>query len=376
MLGRRIGLVFAAPVALLVGVIGAPSSAGAEPMSDEISDYMRATGVSVADAEEQVVWQAEAGELSEALRDAQPKTFGGLFIEHVPTYKVVVLSTSGDAGTVDTYIAGTSLKPVLDVRSAEYSLEALEADQIALAKALGPSFPVSLSVTQNRVVVEVPRGGQALNPDVAAALPSTAVILRDAEPRTPTVQLYGGLAITSCTLGFSVYYGGNTSNRRVVTAGHCNNSQSYNGQALTYMNDGIWSGNYDAQTHTLAGATYANKVVDGDGTPRTITSRSLTGQNVGAAVCKYGKVTGYDCGIIVSDHDAGCAPSPGGAYRKVDSDPNGTGVDMAESGDSGGPWFFGNTAWGIASCQQGFDGIYSPTVFFEGAVNVTVLTFP
>jgi hypothetical protein len=370
------GIAFAALVALLVGLGGVPSSAAAEPTSDAISDYMRATGVSVTDAEKQVVWQDEAGQLSDALRASEPTTFGGLFIEHTPTYKVVVLSTSGDAAAIDKYAAGLSLKSVLDVRAADYSLEALEADQLALGKALGLSFPVDLSVKQNRVVVEVPKGGKSLAADVAAALPSTAVILQNAEPRTPTVQLYGGLAVSTCTLGFSVYFGGNTSNRRVVTAGHCPNSQSYNGQALTYMNDGIWSGNYDAQTHTLSGATYANKVVDGDGTPRTITSRSLTGQNVGAGVCKYGKVTGYDCGIIVSDHDPGCSASPGGAYRKVDSDPNGTGVDMAEPGDSGGPWFFGNTAWGIASCEQGFDGIYSPTVFFEGAVNVTVLTFP
>jgi hypothetical protein len=47
-----------------------------------------------------------------------------------------------------------------------------------------------------------------------------------------------------------------------------------------------------------------------------------------------------------------------------------------EGGDSGGPWFLGNTAYGITSCQQGLDGIYESTGFIEGALNAHILTTP
>jgi hypothetical protein len=89
-------------------------------------------------------------------------------------------------------------------------------------------------------------------------------------------------------------------------------------------------------------------------------------QNVGDYVCKYGKVTGYGCGYIVSKSVLPC----GGANTsyvgiKVDSDPNGTGYDLAEGGDSAGPFFYVHTALGTLSCQVGFDAVYIATDYVE-----------
>jgi hypothetical protein len=45
-------------------------------------------------------------------------------------------------------------------------------------------------------------------------------------------------------------------------------------------------------------------------------------------------------------------------------------------GDSGGPTFFGDSAYGTISCAVASLTIYSAIDFVEGGVGVTVLTFP
>ncbi len=61
----------------------------------------------------------------------------------------------------------------------------------------------------------------------------------------------------------------------------------------------------------------------------------------------------------------------GDLYVKV----NGSGHDLAESGDSGGPWFANTTALGTLSCQQGYDALYSTTGFVEHG-SISILTAP
>jgi hypothetical protein len=110
---------------------------------------------------------------------------------------------------------------------------------------------------------------------------------------------------------------------------------------------------------------------------RPITGRVYwVNQSVGDFVCKYGKVTHWGCGFIVSTSNPGCASVPGTRYIKVDSDVDGPGFDLAESGDSGEPWFYGNNAYGIMSCQQGFDGIYESVGYIEVGLGAKVLTAP
>lgn len=191
----------------------------------------------------------------------------------------------------------------------------------------------------------------------------------------PALDLYGGLALSTCTSGFTIWKN-TSSNRAITTAGHCGNTQSYNGNALTYQNDEQRNGSHDEQSHKRSGATYPNRVWDGLFARQITSKKSRAQQSVGDYVCGYGKVTGYGCGWIVSKVASTCGggANPANTSIKVDSDPNGTGYDLAESGDSGGPWFINNTALGTLTCQQGFDAIYVATNYIESGLGATIAT--
>lgn len=56
-----------------------------------------------------------------------------------------------------------------------------------------------------------------------------------------------------------------------------------------------------------------------------------------------------------------------------------TGADMMEPGDSGGPVFKGNSAYGVANCEYGTDenqALYVAVDYVESGLSVTVLTTP
>lgn len=137
-------------------------------------------------------------------------------------------------------------------------------------------------------------------------------------------------------------------------------------------------------SHKLSGAAYKNWAYDGsagpgDTTPnyRLITAkRYRVNQDVGDFVCHYGKTTGFGCGWIVSKYTLGCVANASASYIKVDSDPNGPGIDLSEPGDSGGPWYEQNVALGTMSCQQGNDAIYMASDYIETGLSATILTSP
>ena len=91
---------------------------------------------------------------------------------------------------------------------------------------------------------------------------------------------------------------------------------------------------------------------------RSITStKGRTSQVINEFVCKYGKTTGYACGYITDKNFApGYVPNVNATFIRVHRD----GVDLAQSGDSGGPWYSNQTAYGILSGENGQDGIYMP----------------
>ena len=214
-------------------------------------------------------------------------------------------------------------------------------------------------------------------------LPNSVSVVEVDQFASPTINFYGGLHLTDCTSGFTIYYGSQTTNRGVATAGHCGNTSYYNGNLLTYQGDEVRGLSDDEQSFKLAGATYRNWVQDGLYDPTTPYYRVITAklyrlyQYVGDFVCKYGKTTGYGCGYIVTKSLAtSCEPNPRPTYVKVDSDPNGTGFDLSEPGDSGGPFFSGATALGIMACQQGYDAIYVAVDYVESGLVAHILTAP
>ncbi|HEX5869528.1 MAG TPA: S1 family peptidase, partial [Longimicrobium sp.] len=218
-----------------------------------------------------------------------------------------------------------------------------------------------VDVRANRAEVHVQRGRSAAARGVLGEADASVVEV-DHLPQEE-ISMYGGLSITGCTSGFTVRNSAGT--RGVSTAGHCGNSQTLGGVALTFRGE-AYSGSYDVQWHNASGHTYPNTIKVSTGTRAITATRSRTSQTVGSQVCKQGRTTGYTCGTISTI--SYCASGACTWVRVA-----GNGVNLSEGGDSGGPWFSGNTAYGSHTYGIGNDSAYMPVNYFSG-ISVTIAT--
>ena len=105
-----------------------------------------------------------------------------------------------------------------------------------------------------------------------------------------------------------------------------------------------------------------------------------TSQSVGEYVCKYGRATHYTCGYIDTKNyrpDPDNIPGPSPTFIRVD---NTAGYgDLSDSGDSGGPWFNTNDAYGThvgSPAGDSNDAFYMAVNYISRGIHVDVLTSP
>ena len=104
-------------------------------------------------------------------------------------------------------------------------------------------------------------------------------------------------------------------------------------------------GSYDLQWHTgPSGQTIRNLAYDGTNLRYINSGRAWADQSAGDYVCKYGKSTNYDCGEIETKYYQ--LPGRGNKWVLV-RNVGGDNSDLAEPGDSGGPFFDGNVGVGV-----------------------------
>ncbi len=123
------------------------------------------------------------------------------------------------------------------------------------------------------------------------------------------------------------------------------------------------------------GLTVRNLMYDGTYNRYVYSTKSRDEQALNEWVCKYGITTGYGCGQIV---DKSFDPGVGfvGTFIRVHNPDN---IDLAEPGDSGGPWFWNNTAYGITTHQVTVNGQPNPDAVYMAVnyfsfLHLTVLT--
>jgi hypothetical protein len=325
--------------------------------------YADKFGVSLHEAGRQLQLQEAVDALNARLTEEQAATFAGLSIEHSPQFHVVARFTRKGEETILPYLS-PALAEVVRVEPARFTLQQLERRlEASYHRVRGAGIPSAgqVDVRANRAEVHVLRGRAAAAKSVLGE-GDASVVEVDQLPQEE-IAMYGGLAISTCTTGFTVYNSAGT--RGVSTAGHCGNSQSLSGYALTFRGE-AYSGSYDIQWHNASGHTWPNTIKVGTGTRSITATRSRTSQTVGSQVCKQGKTTGYTCGTISTI--SYCAS---GACTWVRVAGNGT--NLSEGGDSGGPWFSGNTAYGSHTYGIGDDSAYMPVNYFSG-ISVTLAT--
>lgn len=175
-------------------------------------------------------------------------------------------------------------------------------------------------------------------------------------------SIYGGQAMSSCTSGFTVTM--NNSTRGVATAGHCPNSQDQGGYLLSFISEyqGTWG---DVQWHTSATTEvddfYAGSTSTWYADLRDVGSRgsAVTGQSL----CRNGWTTFKVCDTVYElNHCSGSVCHLTAMEH-----------DWASSGDSGGPWYWANTAYGLHRGNKwwgfAYRDVFTPQQYVGNAIS-------
>jgi streptogrisin C len=337
--------------------------------SPDVAWYVQRFGVSAEEARRRFELQDVAGVLDEALATNEAASFAGAWIEHEPQFRVVALFTFGGDETLRQYTDGTPLEGIAEAGSAKYTLAELQDHQrrvMVLHMSLRglEDFESRISAQMNRleILTATPEAYAAVTV-LLGELPASVVTVQVPELSRAVANIYGGLPLggNGCTSGFTIEVNSGTT-KGITTAGHCGDSASYSGINLPWAYEQYY-GNTDAQWHTTVGHINRNWVWDGiyDGsTPyyRLITSkRHRNNQMLESTVCKYGRNTGFGCGILTNkslDPSDNCIPASTATWMYA----AGGDTNLSEAGDSGGPVFSINSAYGTMSCQTGNDMIY------------------
>lgn len=375
-----------------------------EALQHDAEVYAEHFDVDVDIAKRNLQLQESAGELQAELYENEVQTYAGQWIEHVPEFRVIVQFTDGDVQRAMAHMPNALAESQVEVREAEYSLTELDRQQNSASDIIGElgiDSNITRNVRENRVEIWVLDGDEleaALN-NKQQALPEAVTIIEVdelivSETKTPATShsypssedspasghggdIYAGLDLLPvCTTGFAVQHD-TTNVSGVLTAGHCDAGPypfwSYNGEEVP-MEDAWAHGSYDFQWHSTPNHTLQNRAMVSQ---HPYQSRLITGQvdywqqSVGEWVCFFGASTGHQtCGQI---DEKGFNPDPGGifdaaTYILV------AGSNLADHGDSGGPVYIDNNAYGVLHGirHDGDQAVYMAIDFIED-FNLSVL---
>lgn len=352
----------AASLLVLLGASSVPgvdsASANATPRATESGTWqhdeaLRETaaeqGVSIEHLEAQLPLQSEFAVLAGELEEKFPEDFSNArvlkdlsfeisFAREIPNEAKVMIKSSGLTVTVVENVGWTNVQLETLTERFHYAVYDLLGDGVVTSpdpstRAItvlvppGSEDAARAAITRIQTTVELPDGwGLTVAPEEVDAHGEDAV--------------YGGASLTSCTSGFSVF--NSLYPNALITAAHCSNTQTYTGGiSLSFRAE---STTRDVQWHSVSGHTAQNAFYYQPGTLEFVTGKA--NPVVGQTLCKNGKTTGRTCDVTYVDNQ--CR----GAYCDMMTMTN----RKANSGDSGGPWHSGPTAYGVHSGYINLNG--------------------
>lgn len=171
------------------------------PLLKDAEVYAKCNGVTVDEALLRLNLQNAAGELDAILTEKEADTFAGLWIEHTPEFKIVVLFTKDGDMTVQKYLT-EELANITEVRTVEKTLVELINIQTkfsASLKEVGISADLYTNVYENCVKVNIANSDYArLNTCLdqgQLSVPEKVIIEIVDELAIPDVTIYEGLHI-------------------------------------------------------------------------------------------------------------------------------------------------------------------------------------
>lgn len=353
-------LISSFPVTDVIAAPRSEASASAGELQDARS-YADEFNVSEEEALRRLRAQEQMSKVIDLLTRANQHRFAGLWIEHVPEFQLIVWLV-GDKPVppgLQNAVRRSPIPVVFRTGAAATQADVLEKVRLSvpwLLTELPDMAGTDMDVRTGDIVLTVYAVGaageaaKAKGPKIGKQLGHPVRIdLIDAPEQDAAVR--GGANMSTCTSGFVVANSAGT--RGILTAAHCGNSQSYSdfdgtSTSTTFISE-ILDADQDVQWHTTPQTEVPEFYADLTTSARILTGRRLRSSTaVGNTVCHRGKTSGYSCGSVDSTtyqptYSGACGTvACASTYIKV------SGSSLACSGgDSGGPWFNGQTAFGI-----------------------------
>lgn len=348
---------------LPVGVRAQTVETQTEALSDDAEQYAAQFGVTSAEALRRLQAQQATVAATDQIAREFADRLAGISIEHSPEYRIVVLLTGNDP-VADRSAAGV---PIIFRTGAKathaQALTALRRHLIDLRTDLPNARGAGYDQRTGDVVLLVtPQDAKRFGVDAIQARAQIVsgvpvrVIVNDLNESNMSVDGGGrveGLNLQThrrnlCTTAFVVTNGETDA---ISTAAHCPDDLTYvdrDGSTVSLPMIGSWGAAYrDVQLNGSANSTdpffYSNR---GAGTLRRVVSwRNVASTRAGDFVCHYGESSGYSCSVIALTDYAPPGDLCGGPCSPTWVTVRGP---SCVPGDSGGPVFSGEIAFGIA----------------------------
>lgn len=331
------------------------------PSPEELEDLQRFAGergMPLDKALTEYGWRHTFARAVDQLRTAHPSAFADAgtgpgqrawvsFKEAAPRNVQATLAAIPVAVQVHEHLGWSESELVTAAQGIHYALlndSSVAADQVATdpdtttgAIRVSVGTENGAPVTEMRArVAAAADGGPAAS--LLRAVPASLAVTIEVDPQLTSGNdaVYGGGSLSSCTAGFPVRRSTNTSQHGLTTAGHCDNYQTYAGRSvLTYMaaHEGSQG---DMQWHRSTEAV-GNQFYYNTGVRRN--AQYVGSPTPGLPVCKFGQTSGATCDEVYKLNQCrGVYCGQAMTHRR-----------KAANGDSGGPWYWGTTGYGVHS---------------------------
>ena len=334
-----------------------------EALAEDSVQYAAQFGVSPDEALRRLTAQQDSVAATDAIAREFADRLAGISIEHQPEYRIVVLLTGAEpvadrssSGVPIVFRTGATATHAEAIAALKQHLIDLRTD---LPGARGAGYDQR---TGEVVLLVTPEDAQRFGIEAIRARAeqvsgvAVRVAINNLDEQNLGVdggeQVVGASSITGrqqrCTTGFVVTNGDVNA---IITAAHCPDNLTYvddNGNSTQLPMIGSWCAGFrDVQINgspdPLKPLFYANR---GAGSlRRLVTWRNVASTRAGDFVCHYGESSGYSCALVQLTDYAPPGDLCGGPCSPTWVTVKGP---TCIPGDSGGPVFSGEVAFGIA----------------------------
>lgn len=365
--------------------------------------YAADVGVTLEEAKRRLQLQEQAASLSEQLKARERDVVVELRLRHSPEFGLTIFVTEDGEDRVRPYLVDGPFEDLVVFEVVENSFDVLLADYMHTQEAL-----IALSILHGGVITESEAKFFVTDAEwtyqqlreFGHVLPPTVVIVEVEYLDDEEATVIGGFKVLTpgnCTSGYEGYrvvpYA-----RGVFTAGHCGSVNTTPTNPLTFTHIGSdefallnehygVSSDYQLHAHNTS-HTLRNMINIGTTWVPITDAIGRTSMIQSMHLCVFGQATAqHRCGFIFSTSRAkGSQTHNGVTYhftptfiwmKNVEhwaaqntSGPEPTGLNLSNSGDSGGPWHgayspINNYAFGIHSSGLGLDAIFTPSSVFN-----------